>query len=259
MPAAVACAVRVGDIERLAPSVSLSHALARPKSSTLTVPSGRSLMLAGLRSRWTIPCSCAASRASAICSAIAVASSIGIGPRLMRSERSSPSTNSMTRNVATDLSFRAEASPGDAPPTLSFRAKASPGDAPPTLSFRAKASPGDAEVEESGGWLPERGCPEPPPRSLGSLRSLGMTEEGDVEPLGMTGSVTTVSSPYNVAMLGWLRLASTLASRSNLAIRSGSLANSSGRTLSATSRPSFSSSARHTSPIPPAPRAAITL
>ena len=46
-------------------------ALASPKSSTFTVPSGRSLMLAGFRSRWTMPCSCAASSASAICRAIA--------------------------------------------------------------------------------------------------------------------------------------------------------------------------------------------
>ena len=32
-----------------------SSALARPKSSTLTVPSGVTLMFAGLRSRWTMP------------------------------------------------------------------------------------------------------------------------------------------------------------------------------------------------------------
>ena len=37
-----------------------SSALARPKSRTFTVPSGRSLMLAGLRSRWMMFCSCAA-------------------------------------------------------------------------------------------------------------------------------------------------------------------------------------------------------
>ena len=42
-------------------------ALARPKSKTFTVPSGRSLIFAGLRSRWMMPCSCAASSASAIC------------------------------------------------------------------------------------------------------------------------------------------------------------------------------------------------
>ena len=52
---------------------SLQHgsiAFASPKSSTFTVPSGRTLMFAGFRSRWTIPCSCAASRASATCRAI---------------------------------------------------------------------------------------------------------------------------------------------------------------------------------------------
>ena len=56
-----------------------SIALARPKSSTFTVPSARTLMFAGFRSRWTMPCSCAASSASAICLAIGSASSSGIG------------------------------------------------------------------------------------------------------------------------------------------------------------------------------------
>ncbi len=55
-----------------------SIAFASPKSSTLTVPSGRTLMLAGLRSRWMMPCSCAASSASAICRAIGSASSSGM-------------------------------------------------------------------------------------------------------------------------------------------------------------------------------------
>ena len=58
----------------------VSIAFANPKSSTFTVPSGRILMFAGFRSRWMIPCSCAASRASAICLAMGSASSIGIGP-----------------------------------------------------------------------------------------------------------------------------------------------------------------------------------
>ena len=57
-----------------------SSAFASPKSSTFTVPSGRTLMFAGFRSRWMMPCSCAASSASAICCAIGSASSIGIGP-----------------------------------------------------------------------------------------------------------------------------------------------------------------------------------
>ena len=46
---------------------SRSSAFARPKSSTFTTPSGVILMLAGFRSRWTMPFSCAASSASAIC------------------------------------------------------------------------------------------------------------------------------------------------------------------------------------------------
>ena len=37
-------------------------------------------MFAGLRSRWMMPCSCAASSASAICFAIGRASSTGIAP-----------------------------------------------------------------------------------------------------------------------------------------------------------------------------------
>ena len=67
---------------RRRPATSLptgSIAFASPKSSTFTVPSGRTLMLAGLRSRWMMPCSCAASSASAICFAIGSASSTGIG------------------------------------------------------------------------------------------------------------------------------------------------------------------------------------
>ncbi len=66
-----------------------SIAFASPKSSTFTVPSARTLMFAGFRSRWMIPCSCAASSASAICFAIGSASSSGIAPRAMRCDRSS--------------------------------------------------------------------------------------------------------------------------------------------------------------------------
>ena len=39
----------------------------QPKSKTLTVPSSRTLMFAGFKSRWMTPASCAASSASAIC------------------------------------------------------------------------------------------------------------------------------------------------------------------------------------------------
>src|SRR5574338_494681 len=60
-----------------------------------------------------IPCSCAASSASAICFAIGSASSIGIAPWLSRWERSSPWTSSIavelriTRTI--DLSHAAGA------------------------------------------------------------------------------------------------------------------------------------------------------
>ena len=43
-----------------------SSSLARPKSRMVTSPLASSRMLAGLRSRWMIPCSCAASSPSAI-------------------------------------------------------------------------------------------------------------------------------------------------------------------------------------------------
>ena len=76
----IAGVVIVGDCETFGALPTGSIALARPKSSTFTVPSGRSLMFVGLRSRWMIPCSCAASSASAICRAIGSASSTGIGP-----------------------------------------------------------------------------------------------------------------------------------------------------------------------------------
>ena len=67
-------------------------AFATPKSSTLTRPSGVSLMLAGFRSRWTIPCSCAARIASATWQAQSRAVATSSGPR-----SGSPSTNSSTR------------------------------------------------------------------------------------------------------------------------------------------------------------------
>src|SRR6185369_3144814 len=54
-------------------------------------------------------------------------------------------------------------------------------------------------------------------------------------------------------MFGWLSAATALASRSKRASASGCAANSSGRTLTATSRSSFESRARYTSPMPPAP------
>ena len=100
-PAAVPVWARVGDCDRSAEDApGPSQALARPKSRTLTLPSGVSLMLPGFRSRWTMPFSCAPSRASATCFAMAIASSTGIGPRFSRSARSSPSTSSIARKWA---------------------------------------------------------------------------------------------------------------------------------------------------------------
>jgi hypothetical protein len=52
--------------------------------------------------------------------------------------------------------------------------------------------------------------------------------------------------------------AKTRASRSNRASRSASCANSSGSIFNATCRPSFVSSAPHTSPIPPSPSFSVT-
>ena len=59
-------------------------------------------------------------------------------------------------------------------------------------------------------------------------------------------------------MLGWERAATAFASLSKRASIWRSLAKRSGKTLRATSRPSFVSRARKTSPMPPAPSGAIT-
>ena len=80
-PASSPGVVIVGDCDTLGDDAAAgSSAFASPKSSTFTVPSGRTLMFAGFRSRWMIPCSCAASSASAICFAIGSASSSGNRP-----------------------------------------------------------------------------------------------------------------------------------------------------------------------------------
>ena len=78
---------------------------ARPKSVMRTCPSPSSMTLAGLRSRWTTPRSCAAARPAQIWRAISSARSSGKRPMRRSSEaRSSPSTYSIERNVrAVDL------------------------------------------------------------------------------------------------------------------------------------------------------------
>ena len=72
-PSRVPWSLIVGACDRSGPAESPVVAFASPKSSTLTTPSGVTLMLAGFRSRWTIPFSCAASSASAIWRAMASA------------------------------------------------------------------------------------------------------------------------------------------------------------------------------------------
>ncbi len=69
-------------------------ALARPKSSTLTFPSGVILILPGFKSRWTTPLLCAAATASATCKAIDNASSNLSGFFAIRSTNVSPGTYS---------------------------------------------------------------------------------------------------------------------------------------------------------------------
>ena len=73
-PASVPRMVSVGEIWGLPAGASFASALAKPKSSTFTRPSGVILMFAGFRSRCTMPFSCAYSMASAICEAIGSAS-----------------------------------------------------------------------------------------------------------------------------------------------------------------------------------------
>ena len=88
--------VSVGDSVTLADAISSITAFASPKSSTFTVPSGRHLMFAGFRSRWTMPCEWAAASASAICRAIGMASSNDRRPSAIRSASVGPSTSSRT-------------------------------------------------------------------------------------------------------------------------------------------------------------------
>ena len=59
MPARVADGDIVGGSPNRPAVPHPGDAFASPKSSTFTVPSVASLMLAGFRSRWMMPCSCA--------------------------------------------------------------------------------------------------------------------------------------------------------------------------------------------------------
>ena len=73
-----------------------SCCFASPKSSSRT-PVSVSMTLVGFKSRCTMPCRCAVSRASAISTAMGSASATAIGPRSRRWATVSPSRNSMTR------------------------------------------------------------------------------------------------------------------------------------------------------------------
>lgn len=96
-PIRVEADVKVGEFCGSAGESSVGDiAFARPKSRTFTVSSAAILMLAGFKSRWTMPRSWAASSASASCRARDTASASGSGPRAIRTVRSSPSANSMT-------------------------------------------------------------------------------------------------------------------------------------------------------------------
>ena len=109
-----------------------SIAFAKPKSSTFTVPSARTLMLAGFRSRWMMPCSCAASSASAICFAIGSASSSGIGAArdAIRERRRPRPAPSRARRCRRSLRGRrcARCSDGSARRALRLRAGSGRGD-----------------------------------------------------------------------------------------------------------------------------------
>jgi hypothetical protein len=104
-PACVASAsVTVGKFAGVpADAVAGSAIFANPKSSTFTASSGLTLILAGFRSRWTMPFSCSAWSAPATCRARASYSSRGIAPSLMRSASVSPSTSSIDQIVRADI------------------------------------------------------------------------------------------------------------------------------------------------------------
>ncbi len=110
MPIAVPALVIVGRIvgAEVGPEAveSPTTALARPKSRTFTEPSGVILMFAGLRSRWTIPRSCAYSSPAAIWRAMSAASEKGTLPFSSRCERSSPGTSSIARKRTPPTSWK---------------------------------------------------------------------------------------------------------------------------------------------------------
>ena len=69
--------------------------LARPKSRTFAWPRAFRKMLAGLRSRWTMPFACADSSASASWMPVASTASTSSAPRWTRAASVSPSSSSI--------------------------------------------------------------------------------------------------------------------------------------------------------------------
>ena len=101
-------------------------------------------------------------------------------------------------------------------------------------------------VEIASSRLSDRGPPAISSRRVEpSTRSMAMYETPRSDPMS-----------WIVTMLGWLSEDADRASFSNRFRRSVSEASSAGRTLIATSRSNRASSARYTSPIPPAPSGA---
>ena len=132
-PSRVPPTVIVGDCVRSGRGVARA-AFARPKSSTFTMPSGVILMLAGFRSRWTMPFSCAASSASAICRAMASASrrwpACGPAPRDPLGQRVALDQLHDQRADAVDVLEpvdRADVRDDSATPAAALRARNGPG------------------------------------------------------------------------------------------------------------------------------------
>ena len=81
-------------------SVAVPASFARPKSTTLTTSPAVTMTLAGLMSRWTIPCSCALARPLQICSAHSTAVASGSTPPCIRRFSVTPSQYAMQMKLA---------------------------------------------------------------------------------------------------------------------------------------------------------------
>ena len=91
-------------VAREGASSGVSDSFARPKSMTLAWPSPVTMMLAGFRSRWMMPVSCARESASAISIASSMLRDGAIGPRWSSALSGSPRTSSITMNVRSSTS-----------------------------------------------------------------------------------------------------------------------------------------------------------